>query len=95
MINNLPLSEQNQLICHSSWGCYDMEKSPLLTPLSKWESQLLSAIDPDACNHVIGSLDNPAEHLAVKLDVSQKASVEETIKSILEKYSRYELRQKI
>ena len=45
-------------------------------------------LDPEACNQVIEKLENSAQHLAVKLDVSQKSSVEETMKNMLEKYSR-------
>ena len=45
-------------------------------------------LDPNACNQVIEKLGNSTQHLAVKLDVSQKSSVEETMKNILEKYSR-------
>ena len=45
-------------------------------------------LDPEACNQVIEKFDNSAQHLAVKLDVSKKSSVEETMKNILEKYSR-------
>ena len=45
-------------------------------------------LDPDVCHQVVQNLDNPAQHLAVKLDVSKKSSIEETMKSIHDKYSK-------
>ena len=37
-------------------------------------------LDPEACNQVIEKLENSAQHLAVKLDVSKKSSIEESMK---------------
>ena len=51
--------------------------------------QAIGDLDPDTCGKVIETMDNSTNHLAVKLDVSKKSSIEESMKSIQDKFSRY------